>query len=199
MFKKLVKQLSKHHVLLVVAALAVGYAVYHYSQGKASVKDAMTSEEKPSGVYNPPDAPGVNNAAGPESCCVGSGGSPQPSQPLGQNSGPASAGGASTSNHGLPPSCARKQVTDPAELLPKDENSEWAKLNPMGGGDLQNVNLLRAGYHIGINTVGQSLRNANLQLRSEPANPQMGVGPWNNSTIEPDINRRPLEIGCGPM
>ena len=68
----------------------------------------------------------------------------------------------------------------------------------MGAGDLKNVNLLQAGYHIGIDTVGQSLRNANLQLRSEPPNPQLNVGPWNNTTIEPDFNRRPLEIGCGP-
>ena len=68
----------------------------------------------------------------------------------------------------------------------------------MGAGDLQNVSLLKAGYHIGINTVGNSLRNANLQLRSEPANPQLNIGPWNHTTISPD-NRRPLEIGCGPM
>ena len=46
-------------------------------------------------------------------------------------------------------------------------------MNPMGAGDVKDVSLLRAGYHIGINTVGQSLRNANLQLRSEPANPQL--------------------------
>ena len=67
----------------------------------------------------------------------------------------------------------------------------------MGAGDLKNVSLLKAGHHIGINTVGQSLRNANLQLRSEPANPQLNVGPWNQSTISSDTMRRPLEIGCG--
>ena len=67
----------------------------------------------------------------------------------------------------------------------------------MGAGDLKNVSLLKAGHHIGINTVGQSLRNANLQLRSEPANPQLNVGPWNQSTIAADTMRRPLEIGCG--
>ena len=67
----------------------------------------------------------------------------------------------------------------------------------MGGGDLQNVNLLKAGHHVGVNTVGQSLRNANLQVRSEPANPQNNVGPWMNSTMEPDTMRVPLELGCG--
>ena len=101
--------------------------------------------------------------------------------------------------HGLPPSCTRQPVVDPKQLLPKDGNNEFSKMNPMGAGDVANVSLLRAGYHIGINTVGQSLRNANLQLRSEPANPQLNVGPWNTSTIGPDFNRRPLEIGCGPQ
>ena len=67
----------------------------------------------------------------------------------------------------------------------------------MGSGDLKNVSLLKAGWHIGINTVGQSLRNANLQLRSEPPNPQLSTGPWNQSTISADMQRRPLEIGCG--
>ena len=87
---------------------------------------------------------------------------------------------------------------DPKELLPKDSNSEWAKLNPTGNGDLSDVNLLKAGHHIGINTVGQSLRNANQQLRSDPPVPQMSVGPWNNTTIEPDLMRVPLELGAKP-
>jgi hypothetical protein len=67
----------------------------------------------------------------------------------------------------------------------------------MGKGELANINLLKAGYHVGINTVGQSLRNANLQVRSEPPNPQLDVGPWHKSTIEPDYTRRALEIGGG--
>ena len=62
---------------------------------------------------------------------------------------------------------------------------------------LQNVNLLRAGYHAGIDTIGSTLRNSNLQLRSEPPNPTSKVSPWMNSTIEPDLMRVPLEIGCG--
>lgn len=84
------------------------------------------------------------------------------------------------------------------DLLPKDAaNSKWAQLNPAGAGNVQDQNYLTAGYHIGINTVGQSLRNANLQLRSEPANPQVSVSPWSISTISPDNSHRPLEIGSG--
>ena len=121
----------------------------------------------------------------------------QPSLPLGQNETYASAQVISTSNQGLPPSCSRAPVADPSELLPKDTNSQWAQLNPTGSGDLENVNLLRSGYHMGIDTIGNSLRNANQQLRSEPSNPQLNVGPWNNTTISPDTMRVPLEIGQG--
>ena len=62
-------------------------------------------------------------------------------------------------------------------------------------GDVRDQNYLTAGYHVGINTVGQSLRNANLQLRSEIPNPQNAVGPWMISTIEPDLRQNVLEIG----
>ena len=90
----------------------------------------------------------------------------------------------------------KQETINPADLLPKDQNSKFARMNPRGQGDLMGVSLLEAGHHVGINTVGQSLRNANLQLRSEPANPQMNIGPWNNTTMGPDVSRRPLEIGC---
>jgi len=95
----------------------------------------------------------------------------------------------------LPKDCFPKDQLTPAELLPGDANSTWAQVNPIGQGDLMDKNFLEAGYHIGINTVGQSNRNANLQLRSEPPNPQMSVSPWMQSTIEPDLSRKPLEIG----
>ncbi len=127
-------------------------------------------------------------------------GAVRPSEPLGQNAVFASANGAQTSMPGIPSSCSSNPgVQNPAELLPKDNNSQWAQLNPSGKGELANINLLKAGYHIGIDTVGQTLRNANLQIRSEPPNPQLNVGPWNQSTIESDYMRIPLELGAGPQ
>jgi len=121
----------------------------------------------------------------------------RPSEPLGQNEVFSSVNGVQTSMPGLPSSCSKPNIQNPAELLPRDSNSQWAQLNPSGKGELANVNLLKAGYHIGIDTIGQTLRNANLQIRSEPPNPQLSVGPWNQSTIEPDFMRPPLEIGSG--
>lgn len=98
----------------------------------------------------------------------------------------------------FPRDCYPKDKLTPEDLLPKDAaNSEWAQVNPSGQGDVKNQNFLTAGHHVGINSVGSTLRNANMQLRSEPANPQMKVSPWLQTTIEPDLNRRPLEInGC---
>jgi hypothetical protein len=82
--------------------------------------------------------------------------------------------------------CANRDRLTTADLLPLDANSRWAELNPQCPGDLQDQNYLTAGYHIGINTTGQSMRNANLQLRAEPPNPQYQVSPWMISTIQPD-------------
>lgn len=83
----------------------------------------------------------------------------------------------------------------PEDLLPQDDASAWAKMYPTGQGSLANKNHLQAGALVGIDTVGQTLRNANLQLRSEPPNPRIMVSPWLNSTIEADTNRRPFELG----
>ncbi|NDG28135.1 MAG: hypothetical protein EB120_13295 [Proteobacteria bacterium] len=94
-----------------------------------------------------------------------------------------------------PAGCYPRDQLTPSELLPKDMNSIWAQQNPLGTGSLKGKNFLSAGALIGVNTVGQSLRNANLQLRSEPPNPQIPVSIFNQSTISPDISHRPLELG----
>ena len=98
-------------------------------------------------------------------------------------------------NNNMPKDCFPKDQLAPSELLPANTQSQWSNVNPSGEGNLGDQNFLSAGYHFGTDTVGQSLRNANRQLRSEPANPQVKVSPWNQTSIEPDINRRPLEIG----
>ena len=96
----------------------------------------------------------------------------------------------------LPKDCFPKDKLTAEDLLPKDAaNSKWAQVNPAGQGDLKDKNFLNSGFHVGINTVGNSLRNPNLQLRSEPPNPQVKVSPWNQTTMDSDLNRRPLEIG----
>ena len=176
------KIFKENSVSVVVAILLIGYGVYYYTS-YLSMKGSSGSE-KMSGNANPAYA-------------NSSGASVQPAMPQGQNEVYSSANGIQTSMPGAPSTCNTANIQNPSELLPKDKNSQWAQLNPSGKGELANVNLLRAGYHIGIDTIGQSLRNANLQIRSEPPNPQLYVGPWNQTTIEPDFMRPPLEIGAG--
>jgi hypothetical protein len=97
----------------------------------------------------------------------------------------------------LPNDCFPKDRLSVDDLLPKDAaNSKWAQVNPAGQGDVKDQNFLSASYMVGINTVGSSLKNPNLQLRSEPVIPKVSVGPFMNSTYEAsDALRRPLEIG----
>ena len=90
---------------------------------------------------------------------------------------------------------AVKPVANPSDLLPVDKNSQWASLNPVDASNPQMPDMLKAGYHEGFNSIGNTLKNANLQLRSDPIISKQDVGPWNQSTIEPDLTRVPLEVG----
>ena len=83
---------------------------------------------------------------------------------------------------------------DAKDFLPKEINSEWfdtdfsqAKYNV---NDDKLINTER--YVIGINTVGQSLKNANYDIRGTVPNPKFTVSPWNNSTYEPDFNLKSI-------
>lgn len=95
---------------------------------------------------------------------------------------------------------ATHEVANPSDLLPADENNQWSALNPNAAksGETSMPDLLKAGHHIGLDTIGQTLRNANLQLRSDPIISKSEVGPWNQSTIETDFARVPLELGPTP-
>jgi len=91
----------------------------------------------------------------------------------------------------------QQPITNPSDLLPADTNSEWTNRNGgflAGNGNIATPDLLDAGYHIGLDTIGQSLRNPNLQIRSDPIIQKQQVGPWNQSTIDPDLGRVPLEL-----
>jgi hypothetical protein len=65
---------------------------------------------------------------------------------------------------------------------------------PLADPSLDSNNFLTAGFNIGINTVGSSNRNANMSIRPDPVIPEVANGPWNQSTITRDTERRPLDI-----
>ena len=206
--KKTITNLANNHTVLftIVAAVALMYVMKNYSNGKglggtagyanSALPQKAFGDAGANYVLNARNPPQPGGAGGAPTGTCGQGTSYRASAGLGQNETNASVSGIATSSFGMPPSCAKQAVVDPKQLLPRDSNNSFSQMNPGGAGDIQNVSLLKAGYHIGINTVGQSLRNANLQLRSEPANPQLNIGPWNQTTIGPDLARRALEVGC---
>lgn len=158
---------------------------------RLNAQDVPTKEEDKTG-YNPSANMGNsgtwtdglqntwNNAVKPN------GATPSPSGPTGLLSGSQTA--ASYNGSG-------KADTTPSALynstnyLPNTDN-KWADMPvKVNQPDLIGSTI----RHIGVNTTGQSLRNANLQLRSEPSNPQVQVSPWMNTTIDKDLLRRKLE------
>lgn len=89
--------------------------------------------------------------------------------------------------------CFPKDQVQPQELLPREGG--FSDSNPTPQGHLSNQNFFESGHHPGLNTQSSTLKNPNLQLRSDPLIPRRDVGPWHQSTIEADTNRRQFEIG----
>jgi len=159
------------NIILLLGLVVVAAVLIRYNSNKSTSKDSMTTSNT------------VSNTGSSSKDVVGANSSDSPFMSVN--------GMASQTPQN---SCNTQPSLNPSDLLPNDTNSEWANINPASN-DLKNLNLLNPNQLIGINTVGSSLRNANLQVRSEPAIPKVNVGPWNSSTIETDTFRRPLEIG----
>ena len=166
------KTVRTNHILVIFGAIVLVYAVYTYSDQKFVVP------------YEPNQADTSGRPRAPQQ-------PQQQQQPLTSMDGMTGQGGAP------PAGASQLPVANPSDLLPRDSNNQWGSLNPSGSGDLQGQNLLSATFLTGIDTIGNTMKNANLQLRSEPPNPQLNVGPWNQSTFAPDLMRTPLELGCG--
>lgn len=202
LLRDLQKTLKAHHLLALLGLLVLVVAVSQFSERKGLHSEGMahsaSTGRAESGSHATPGPTPTPEDQAVRAAAAGTG-TPAAAAPAGQNEVYGSAKGVGSPTVGLPPSCVQANATKPGDLLPKDANSQWGHLNPSGGGGLEHVNLLKAGYHTGIDTVGTVLRNANLQVRSEPPNPTTKVSPWMNTTIEPDLMRVPLEIGCGPQ
>jgi len=83
---------------------------------------------------------------------------------------------------------------DAKDFLPKEVNDEWFNTDfSQATHNMNDDKLINTDrYVIGVNTVGQSLKNASYDIRGTVANPKFTVSPWNNSTYEPDFNIKPL-------
>jgi hypothetical protein len=77
-------------------------------------------------------------------------------------------------------------------LLPKADENLDDSFTEFSPANLEGQNFIDSrSFTQGMQS--QVLRNANLQLRSEPQNPQAPVCSWNQSTIAPET-RRPLQL-----
>ena len=84
----------------------------------------------------------------------------------------------------------------PSDLLPKEDSENlWKDSVPNVPGSLSDKNFLKTAHHFGVDTISNTMKNANLQIRSDPLIVPQQVGPWSQSTYGIDTNRRQLEIG----
>jgi len=192
MLKQLQAGLSKFFTkkwIPILVLLVLCFVLMTYSSGKAIVLDKMTDF---GGAMGGSTAMGANAAAPVQSAAVpmASTKAVAASAPIAPAAAPSAAAVAPASGYTAMP------VANPSDLLPVDKNSQWASLNPSGT-NVAIPDLLQAGYHVGLDTIGQTLKNANYQLRSDPIIEKKEIGPWLQSTIEPDYGRVPLEVGYG--
>lgn len=91
--------------------------------------------------------------------------------------------------------CAQNAPTFVAtSLLPKPEipgQKSWDVNAP--NNILANQNFLSATQQIGVDTVLGSLRNPSYDIRNDIPNPINVVSPWNQTTILPNLEKRPLD------
>ena len=182
-FSGFTKFFTSDKVLILVVFLVLVIGLSMYSGSKKSKYDAMTTSSKMSSIDLRPSTVVGNTSEFSPAEVDASETITGVTEPYANTSSQSASASASAS------------ASDSTGLLPNDQNSQWASLNPVNGGNIAAPDLLQAGYNIGLDTIGQTLRNANYQLRSDPIIPKQNVGPWMQSTIEPDLGRVPLEIG----
>ena len=175
------KTLRANHILVILGAIVLVYAIYAYSDQK----------------FVAPFEPLKSDSDGRQKASIAASHQAGPVATPGTGASGYSAVDAMTGQGAAPAGAVNMPVANPSDLLPRDTNNQWGSLNPSGSGDLLGQNLLSATFLTGIDTIGNTMKNANLQLRSEPPNPQLNVGPWNQSTFAPDLMRTPLELGAG--
>jgi hypothetical protein len=85
----------------------------------------------------------------------------------------------------------------PEDLLPIDDPyNKWNLSNPQTSGSLMGKNFLDTAYNYGIDTISNTHKNPNMQIRSDPIIQKIpGITKWNESSYAPDLLRKQFEIG----
>jgi hypothetical protein len=169
---------TSQKVILLLVFLVIAFVLMYYS-GSSKVPEMMYASEGMTN-YMADSALAPSDLTSNNNIMIPSVGVPDGANPIQGGSG-----------------YSALDTADPADLLPNDVNNAWSQLNPTAQGDIRNPDLLQAGYLIGLDTIGQTLRIPNYQLRADPIIPKQNVGPWNQAPdVDPDYGRVPLDAGC---
>jgi hypothetical protein len=94
------------------------------------------------------------------------------------------------------PIITKSYIADPDfknndEILPIDQYNNLAEISevPEKAPTVKGDN-----YLPGVNYLTKSRKNPSLDIRGDYYQPKVDVGPWNNSSIEPDLYSRTLKI-----
>jgi len=166
----------------IIVFCLVAYVAYLF------LNDVMCKKGKTEGFEEKPAVPmpeeGSPAAVAPKESAAVSGYEDEPLAPVGYNKEISKSSGEGCDN--------LKFVS--TNLLPKGDTNlddTFAEFSPA---NLEGQNFLDSrNFTIGMQS--QVLRNANLQLRSEPQNPTESPCAWNQSTIAPE-SRREMDIGA---
>ena len=164
--------------LILGGVVVLGYLLSNYSSGKSVLGEGLEQVSGALGVQGPLSDSGPHGSP-----TASAGGNEQPVESI-QGRHPASQ------------STYSDTTLSSAELLPKGGlGASWAAVNPAAMGDLKGQNYLEAGYHTNtaIAGISQTNKNASWDYRSEVPNPKTEVGPFLNSTIEPNPFKRGLD------
>ena len=83
---------------------------------------------------------------------------------------------------------------NPGPNLPKGPPGTWDanSLLPDGTQEFDGIDLLAPIDQAGVWV--DAMRNANHQIRNDPPIKKFNVGPWQNTTINPDLWRKPIDV-----
>ncbi len=183
--KEIQKLLKPNNIIILIGVLVIGLALCHYSNQKNTSLQPFNDYNLETDS-NPSPQPSNNSRHGSKQNTQVVPWYPTTVQkPVQVSENQLAPVEAASTNLSLPSNCRSEHDLNPSELLPTKG----------GSGTNLPANFLNPSSQMGM--VSSSLRNANLQLRSEPANPRINnLCPWNNSTITPDTGRVPFELGC---
>lgn len=90
-------------------------------------------------------------------------------------------------------------IQGPTELLPQETAADQWATQLDTGLTPEYRSFIEAGQHVGTDGRAGGMKNPNLQVRSDPPIPREAVGPWNNSSYQPNPYQREFEVGSAGM